>query len=294
MAKVIRPKGTSFIFLLLPLLVLPWAAPSFAWHENTHHLINEAALQALPTDFPSFLEEEQSWIVYQAQEPDRWKSKEAETLKKDSSPEHFLYLESIPLSASQFPQDRFSYMRALPKKDPPEEVGLLPFAIMDTYQKLFLSFKAWHKNHTGDKRKAIEQNIAYYAGLLGHYVGDGSMPLHLTIHQDGWKGKNPNGYSTSNMHASMERYAQDTLRLKDLRSELKPPTLLQDPFQDLMEYLFASHAQVETLYALDKAGAFQEKPIDLQGKAFMLQAVARGSQMLLDLWYTAYIESKKE
>ena len=294
MAKVMRLKGTSSIFLLLPLLVLLWTSPSFAWHENTHHLINEAALQALPSDFPSFLKEEQSWIVYQAPEPDRWKSKEAETLKKDSSPEHFLYLESIPLSASQFPQDRFSYMRALPKKDPPEEVGLLPFAIMDTYQKLFLSFKAWHKNHTGDKRKAIEGNITYYAGLLGHYVGDGSMPLHLTIHHDGWKGKNPNGYPTSNMHGSMERYAQETVRLKDLRSELKPPTLLQDPFKSVIEYLFASHAQVETLYALDKAGAFQEKPMYPQGKAFMLQAVARGSQMLLDLWYTAYIESKKE
>jgi hypothetical protein len=34
--------------------------------------------------------------------------------------------------------------------------------------------------------------------------------------------------------------------------------------------------------------------MDPRGKEFMLQAVARGSQMLLDLWYTAYIESKKE
>jgi len=68
-------------------LLLLWISPSFAWHENTHHLINEAAFQALPSDFPSFLKEEQSWIVYQVPEPDRWKSKEAETLKKDSGPE---------------------------------------------------------------------------------------------------------------------------------------------------------------------------------------------------------------
>jgi len=144
------------------------------------------------------------------------------------------------VSASQFPHDRFSYMRALPKGDSPEEVGFLPFAIMDTYQKLFLSFKAWHTNPSEDERKAIERNITYYVGLLGHYVGDGSMPLHLTIHHDGWKGDNPNGYATSKVHGSMESYADANIDPEDLKSELKAPVLLQDPFNDLIKYLNAS------------------------------------------------------
>jgi len=180
---MIQHKRTlSFSFLLSPLALL-WTTPSFPWYDKTHCLINEAALKALPSDFPSFLKEEQSCIVYQGREPDRWKSKYAQTLKKDSSPEHWLNIESIRVS--KFPRDRFSYMRSLPKEDPPEEVGLLPFAIMETYQKLFLSFMEWRKNSPEEERKAIERNITYYAGLLGHYVADGSTPLHLTIHHDG-------------------------------------------------------------------------------------------------------------
>jgi len=32
----------------------------------------------------------------------------------------------------------------------------------------------------------IEHKIVFYAGWLGHYVGDGSQPLHTTIHYNGW------------------------------------------------------------------------------------------------------------
>jgi hypothetical protein len=33
-----------------------------------------------------------------------------------------------------------------------------------------------------------ENDLAFYMGWLGHYIGDGSQPLHVTIHGDGWKG----------------------------------------------------------------------------------------------------------
>jgi hypothetical protein len=124
--------------------------------------------------------------------------------------------------------------------------------------------------------------------------GDGCMPLHLTIHHDGWKGDNPKGYATSHMHGTMEGYADTNVSLIDLKPELKPPVLLQDPFHDVIQYLYASNAEVEPLYALNKEGAFQQHPLDPRGKMFMLQAVARGSQMLLNLWYTAYIQSHRE
>ena len=42
----------------------------------------------------------------------------------------------------------------------------------------------------------MEQAILFYAGWLGHYVGDGSQPLHTTIQYNGWVGPNPHGYTT--------------------------------------------------------------------------------------------------
>ena len=42
----------------------------------------------------------------------------------------------------------------------------------------------------------MEDAILFYAGWLGHYVGDGSQPLHTTVQYNGWVGPNPNGYTT--------------------------------------------------------------------------------------------------
>jgi hypothetical protein len=40
---------------------------------------------------------------------------------------------------------------------------------------------------------------------LGHYVADGSQPLHTTIQYNGWVGSNPNGYTTEHgIHSQFE------------------------------------------------------------------------------------------
>src|ERR1022692_3331273 len=43
--------------------------------------------------------------------------------------------------------------------------------------------------------KPSEAEIVFLAGWLGHYVGDGSQPLHTSIQYNGWVGPNPHGYS---------------------------------------------------------------------------------------------------
>lgn len=34
-------------------------------------------------------------------------------------------------------------------------------------------------------------------GVMGHYVGDLTQPLHTTKNYNGWVGENPAGYTTS-------------------------------------------------------------------------------------------------
>ena len=39
----------------------------------------------------------------------------------------------------------------------------------------------------------------------GHFVGDGSQPLHITIHFNGWGNyPNPNNYTTEHIHSPFE------------------------------------------------------------------------------------------
>src|SRR5207247_8037401 len=42
-----------------------------------------------------------------------------------------------------------------------------------------------------------QQDILYVMGVMGHYVGDASQPLHTTIHHHGWVGENPKHYPTN-------------------------------------------------------------------------------------------------
>ena len=136
------------------------------------------------------------------------------------------------------------------------------------------------------------QAIIFYAGWLGHYVADGSQPLHTTIQYNGWVGPNPNGYTTEHgIHAKFEStYVAQNITPKDFARFVHAPEHLADPFSDYVAYLRESNRHVEKVYALDKAGGFNGKGSP-EAFDFTTHRLAAGSQMLLNLWYTAWIES---
>ncbi len=50
-------------------------------------------------------------------------------------------------------------------------------------------------------KQMLETDIAFYMGWLGHYAGDAAMPLHDSIHHDGWVGKNPKWLHARSQHS---------------------------------------------------------------------------------------------
>ena len=57
----------------------------------------------------------------------------------------------------------------------------------------------------GRPRCAAQAQILVDIGLLSHFVGDGSMPLHVSIHYNGWGPfPNPNGYTEERVHVPWE------------------------------------------------------------------------------------------
>jgi hypothetical protein len=71
---------------------------------------------------------------------------------------------------------------------------------------------------------------------------------------------------------------------------VKAPTQLRDPFADYVAYLRRANGLVEQVYSLEKVGAFTGKGTPA-AFGFTTQRLAAGSQMLLNLWYTAWLES---
>ncbi len=80
----------------------------------------------------------------------------------------------------------------------PEKIGLQPWETDEVWERLKAAMREYrHLSAAGENTKPVEQAIIFYAGWLGHYVGDGSQPLHTTIQYNGWVGPNPNGYTTA-------------------------------------------------------------------------------------------------
>ncbi len=77
---------------------------------------------------------------------------------------------------------------------------------------------------------------------------------------------------------------------KDFAKFVYTPERLANPFADYVNYLRESNRQVENLYAIEKAGGFNGKG-SAEAFDFTTHRLAAGSQMLLDLWYTAWLDS---
>jgi hypothetical protein len=68
------------------------------------------------------------------------------------------------------------------------------------------------------------------------------------------------------------------------------PERVANPFADYVNYLRESNRQVENVYAIEKAGGFNGKGSP-EAFDFTTHRLAAGSQMLSDLWYTAWLDS---
>jgi hypothetical protein len=287
--------------LLLPVLCVQ---QSFAWGSDGHMLINRLAVTIFPADMPAFIRSGTAMdaMEYYGPEPDRWRSPAEPELNAAQATEHFIDLEYADL-AGPLPRRRYDFVRALvaaQAKHPdipltPEKIGLQPYVTIEVYQRLQSAFRDYRGLVAANKdTRPVENEILFLAGWLGHYVADGSMPLHTSIQYNGWVGPNPNGYTTEHhIHALFE---SDFVHANVKHEDIVPlianakPIVLGDVFNDYMTYLRHSNTLVEKTYQLEKAGAFTDVGTP-EGKAFVDQQLAAGTTELRDMIYTAWVKS---
>ena len=290
-------------------LTLTLLAPvsGFGWGSEGHRIVNKLAASNLPPDVPAFLRSQVAIdeIEYLGPEPDRWRSRAEPELSAAQAPEHFIDLE-LADALGPLPRNRLDFEALVfAHHQRPEKIGLQPWETVEVWQRLKAALREYRRlaadksagkpANQGDLR-SVEQVAIFYAGWLGHYVGDGSQPLHTTINYDGWVLKdNPNGFSTAHgIHWRFEGpFVAANITAADVNKKMAEPKIISgDIFDAYVAYLRHSATLIDAVYAFDKAGAFDHGGTP-QSREFTAERLAAGASELRDLIYTAWVESAK-
>jgi hypothetical protein len=296
--------------------VLGAGGAALGWGATGHRLIGMAAIQGLPDSLPDFVRSPQAAadVGELAREPDRWKDagKVHDNLR---DPAHFVDLDDGGKvlggpALTALPPTKTDYDTALRAVGADSaKAGWLPYAIVDGWEQLAKDFAEWRADVAGLKFDKDAAHRVWLArdktrrealtlrdlGTLGHYVGDGSQPLHVTVHYNGWgPGPNPEGFTLQRIHASFEGpFIRDHVTLEAVRAAMTPPEDCHCPMMARASaYLAKTNSQVVPLYRLEKAGGFSGS--DPDGVAFATRQVAAGASELRDLVVAAWGASTEE
>lgn len=213
---------------------------------------------------------------------------------------------------AEFAAGRASHASHFPVIDPEKNAdhtaewpGFAPWAITEYYGKLksgFSYLKIYQELGTPDEIANAKANIIYIMGVMGHYVGDCSQPLHLTKHHNGWVGPNPKDYTRwSGIHAWIDGgFAKKSgITVDDILPRVTPakpwpagstPGSRDPIFEATIAYITTQHAFVEPLYQLEKNGDLKAEVAltSTLGKKFLEDRLLTGSRALADIWLTAW------
>ena len=276
----------------------PLAPLAFSWGNEGHRLVNRLAISSLPPDVPAFLRSQAAIdeVEYLGPEPDRWRSPAEPELNAAQAPEHFIDLEPAD-ALGPLPRNRLDFeAKVLASGQRPEKIGLQPWQTTEVWERLKAALREYrHLAAAGQDTRPVEQAVIFYAGWLGHYVGDGSQPLHTTIQYNGWVGPNPNNYTTEHkIHWQFEGpFVGANIFAPQVEPKMTPAHAIDgDIFTSYVAYLRQSATQVEKVYQLEKAGGFVGAG-SLESRDFTAVRLAAGASMLRDMIFTAWLESAK-
>ena len=311
------------------LLAVPYLG---AWGFRGHTLANLAAVEALPADGLAFLKAQKAYIGHMGIIPDTWRSFTEPFLRISEDPNHGWYTEAFdfipdpPRSRTEFILRVYDEYLKDEKSHPDRAkmlnvryTGLQAYSIMEGYERMKAGMRLYRQVSKPDPHSRIDivklyagvspllsnreqlkqmfaTDVAFYMGWVGHYAADASMPLHDSVHHDGWSGDNPKGYTRDPaIHGRFESEYVDLIGASEsdvLKFVPRTAQYLQDPWQATLKYSLDSRNYVEDVYRLDLRHAFENKN-DQEARELVLKRIAAGAGFLRDLTYTAWIDSAK-
>jgi hypothetical protein len=299
-----------FRLMLSTICVLCLCSGAQAWGPDGHRMIGELAVKSLPASLPAFLRTPRAaWIAgYLGPEADRVRGA-GEEFDAEHSPAHFVdvsddfsILGGPQLSA--LPATREEYDTALRAAGTNQyKAGYLPYSIVDGFQLLAKDLAYWRVDVAGQKHARTKKARAWYArdramrerivlhdlGVWSHYVADGSMPFHATVHYSGWgEFPNPEAFTQAKIHVPVEnQYVHNNVRAKDIAALLPAARDCGCAITvRTAQYLLADQAEVVPLFRLEKTGAFAKRTPE--GRAFIAKRLAVGAAELRDMIVAAW------
>jgi len=296
-SRFARTSVSALTVLGLSILVTQ-TTPAHAWGNGGHRLVNKLGAGTLPESVPAFLRSDAALneIEYLGPEPDRWRSPAEPELNAAQAPEHFIDLEPAD-ALGALPHKRLDFeAKVYAAGERPEKIGLQPWEATEVWERLKAALREY-RNLSAAKQdtRGVEAAALFYAGWLGHYVGDASQPLHTTIQYNGWVGPNPNGYTTEHkIHWQFEGpFVDANLHQPEVRAKMTEPKAIDgDMFDAYVAYLRQTKTYVERVYELEKVGGFVGAGTP-ESREFTAERLAAGASMLRDMIYTAWLESAK-
>jgi hypothetical protein len=319
--------------LIVVLAALGLPSQAHAWGGRGHAAICETAVFLLKEPgLKEYLQNKPQMMGHLCNLPDTyWRSLGPEATKS-GNPTHFIDVDITGLKVTQVPTDFKAIVHAYtgaPNRfktegvilDVPAEFGSVWWRA-DQFYRRFLSFNkalqaaGMPKNAKEARDDRLPYNKAVYEmvvslGLMGHFVGDASQPLHNTADYD--------GYATG--HGGLHAYYEDEVVGQfdgDLQSRvlerartmkqakvLKPPTVIEK-MKALSE---ASLDELKPVLEMDplkkpsitgNEGGMQLKaPAEREGAAvgyqryngIIVTELSRSALLLAKLWDDAYIEA---
>ncbi len=242
--------------LLLPMLFGGWGSVG-------HKIINTNITSCFPSSM-SYFSSWSSSLASHASDADTRKSKD-----KTEGPKHYIDIENYSGWAANgwLPRPYDSAVAVYGTTLLTSE-GSLPWATLKTVDSLTGLFKA--KNYT---------QAVLVAADLGHYVGDGHQPLHITANYDG------DLTGQSGVHS---RYETDMVKTNQSSLVYSPitATYIADKASFVFDYINQNNKLVDSIMIADKAGTLWSSC-----GAFTIKLMQDASYKTASLIYTAWVDA---
>ncbi|WAC49399.1 hypothetical protein OVA03_05680 [Asticcacaulis sp. SL142] len=272
-------------------------------------------MRALPSHLPGFLKSTKAItdVGEYSREPDRWRQA-GFAHNSTNAAAHFIdiYDDGMTfagVSLDELPRSLFDYNIALEKKgEKPWKAGYLPYAQLEGYQLVTKDMAYWRVLSYLESREKDAVKRAWYKadrirreelllrdiGVLSHYIGDATNPMHLSIHYNGWDkdAPNPQGFTTEPVHSPLEGDFIDKHITADLvRAHMPAVEVCASKIEVcLRERMKRNFKQLVPMYQLEKEGEFDKgtpKAVD-----FMSSLIGIGAADLRDIVINAWQDSK--
>ena len=277
-----------FLCTIAGALLLAPARPARAWWPAGHSIIAQGAVGCLPDEMPLWFRAGAGQIAHDAQDPDLQKDKTLPIMTEREYPQHFFDWELVGLETPP-PTRRAFYADCAKRGVNPFDVGELPYALAEWTQRLTMDFAEARQY---PDNPYIQSKTLVTAGILSHYAGDATMPLHVTNDFDGRAGadgKSPHSGIHARVDSLIEKLNLTSQQLAADQTIEALPALWPGIEAQMRE----TYGHIDQTYALEKqlpleTGAYAAPPAV---QNFALERGRTAARFTAQLFLTAWRDS---